>query len=76
MVPFHIYCNCYNQEKYRIWETIIHSWLDGCDQQTIVDATGIPMNIVVQCLDDLYIEDKIYPYPKKNGRWYPEMGVS
>ncbi len=31
------------------------------------------MNVIDQCLEDLYIEDKIYP---KNGRWYPEMGVS
>lgn len=67
-------CYCqYTQAKLAVWQ-IVARHLDGCDLQMIVGETGHSNLIVRQCLEDLYVEDKVYR--EKDGRWYPEMGVS
>ena len=66
-------CGCeYAHIKQTVWQTVIY-YLDGCDVQMLVFVTGQPPDVVKWCLEELYIEEKVYC---SKGRWYPEMGVS
>lgn len=67
-------CGCqYARAKLTVWQTVARH-LEGCDLSMIVGETNLCPRIVLLCLEDLYVEDRVYL--EKDGRWYPEMAVS
>lgn len=65
-------CNQPLPAKYLVWQ-VVACHFDGCTTNAIVQATGLPSRIVQKELDELYVNNNVYP---KRRKWYPEMAVS